>query len=139
MKDEDLDLKPVKQFFKTGLRGRGYELKVWLIVVSLIPALALCLIVGLDHGFGNQFYYECDAAYQCANPYHETYLKGANVDITPEVMKPYSDMQYFPRGFSVGVQEPPLMFYAWLLMFVMPGLALVVNHYVYNKNRKVQK
>jgi len=131
MTDQDFDM----SILKGGLKARGYDLRMWLIIVSVIPALVLAFIVGLQYGFGNVFYYHCGEA-QCENPWHESYLNGINVEKTPPEILPYAHMKTFPQGFTVGVPEPPLMTWAYVLIVACPALALIINHIAYNRRKK---
>jgi len=126
----------IAKFFRYGLKkGYGYELKVWLVVLGLLPSLVLAGVAGLEYGFGEHFYLVCDAP-RCENPFHASYLNGVNVKATPKEMLAYSDQQYFEEGFTIGQKVPALVTWAWWLL--LPGfiIALLINHFAYNRRGK---
>lgn len=129
---DDMSDPRIKKFFRKGLKGLGYDLRLWLVFVGIMPGLVLAMVALSQYGWSNHFYYSCGGVV-CENPWFEGMQYRTGNQNVPVEMRGYVDQQYFKEGFSVGLPPPAILDYS--LTFLCAGLfvALVLNHYIYNR------
>jgi hypothetical protein len=136
------DFKKVARAQWPGFLGRkGYKLNEWLIYLGLLPAFVLLVIVFSKYGYSDQVYYHCDQP-KCTNPFYVCNTDFSHVVYTnclssdkkvPEVFLPYTSVELFDEGFTLGEKPPWELELAGWLVVIGPLVMLFVNHFLYNR------
>lgn len=150
--DEDADSlsfqkEDIKDFFlgKGVLQKRGYRVNKWVTLSGFLPFFVLFVLSVVQVGFGNHFYYVCDADKpKCQNPFYDECNEIYQSCVVDEEIREsvcaeylgFCSLEYVPGGYELGTPPSTLSSFTGWAAFVGPLFSIFLNHVLYNRRFK---
>lgn len=116
----------------------GYRFNRHIFQITLIIIVVLILYVMNTYGFdfNTKIYYKCEEPNSCLNPFNVNNLESP-LPYDDKILCTYEwcNDEYLPYGFEFG--KKPTLLYKSIgpISFTLFFLALLLNHFLYNKNK----
>jgi hypothetical protein len=118
----------------------NFNKKIFLLMfVAIVIFLAITFITSPTDYLGTNIYLECNTNVMCENPFYKDNYVTQELYLEQCPDKDLCNIQYFLPHTSWGTPPTFLFRNSYLIIFLIIICALVINHFVYNKDWKFEK
>lgn len=115
----------------------GYKVDKVIVWVALVLVCVYMLITIASNGmnFKNNFYVSCAENIPCKNPFYRSYDNTLPEKVLKLCVYEWCNDEYLPPGFEYGKKPNGFYNFIYIFSFGLIILALVINHFIYNKGK----